>query len=69
MQAFLAHIRSLEFYDAPDYALLRGLMYQCMLARGVRDSDPYDWERAAAESTGTTAGAEEILPRPVDVEK
>jgi len=52
-QTFFNHIRGLDYYDQPDYNLLRGLMYQCMLSRGVRDTDPFDWER--------TTGAAEYL--------
>ncbi|KAK8770762.1 hypothetical protein V5799_012772 [Amblyomma americanum] len=45
---FLEHISSLDYYDRPDYPVLAGLFEHCMKRRGVRDSDPYDWEKPCA---------------------
>ncbi|ESO12900.1 hypothetical protein HELRODRAFT_63336, partial [Helobdella robusta] len=42
---FLSHITSLNYSDTPDYSFLRGLMYQGMNARGIKDDDPFDWEK------------------------
>eukprot|EP00093_Oithona_nana_P010896 10896.XXX_151399_152479_1 [CDS] Oithona nana genome sequencing. len=41
---FLEHLQSLEYADKPDYAMLLGLFERTMKRRGVRDSDPFDWE-------------------------
>ncbi|XP_046383667.1 tau-tubulin kinase homolog Asator isoform X7 [Ischnura elegans] len=48
LRQFLDHIQSLEYADKPDYAMLTGLFERCMKRRGVKESDPYDWERTPA---------------------
>ncbi|XP_071450606.1 tau-tubulin kinase homolog Asator isoform X2 [Hetaerina americana] len=48
LKQFLEHIQSLEYADKPDYAMLTGLFERCMKRRGVKESDPYDWERTPA---------------------
>ena len=59
---FLEHLQSLEYADKPDYAMLLGLFERTMKRRGVRDSDPFDWEKSTAENasqnnqTGSQAG-------------
>ncbi|KAL3225101.1 hypothetical protein MRX96_004684 [Rhipicephalus microplus] len=50
---FLEHISSLDYYDRPDYPVLAGLFEHCMKRRGVRDSDPYDWEKPCAPVSAT----------------
>uniref|UniRef100_A0A0K8WLC6 Tau-tubulin kinase 1 n=2 Tax=Bactrocera latifrons TaxID=174628 RepID=A0A0K8WLC6_BACLA len=45
LKQFLEHIQSLAYADRPDYAMLIGLFERCMKRRGVKDSDPYDWEK------------------------
>ncbi|XP_054280941.1 tau-tubulin kinase homolog Asator isoform X3 [Macrosteles quadrilineatus] len=45
LRLFLEHIQSLEYADKPDYAMLSLLLERCMKRRGVRESDPYDWEK------------------------
>jgi len=35
----------LEYEDKPDYNMLTGLFERCMKRRGVRENDPYDWEK------------------------
>ena len=49
---FLDHLQSLEYADKPDYAMLFGLFERTMKRRGVRDSDPFDWEKAATDNLG-----------------
>ncbi|CAN8009681.1 unnamed protein product [Ixodes pacificus] len=51
---FLDHISSLEYYDRPDYPVLAGLFEHCMKRRGVRDCDPFDWEKGYADNSQTT---------------
>ncbi|XP_066991308.1 tau-tubulin kinase homolog Asator isoform X3 [Anabrus simplex] len=48
LRQFLDHIQSLEYADKPDYAMLIGLFERCMKRRGVKESDPYDWEKVPA---------------------
>ncbi|XP_019893433.1 tau-tubulin kinase homolog Asator [Musca domestica] len=50
---FLEHIQSLTYADRPDYAMLTNIFERCMKRRGVKESDPYDWEKVDAVS-GTT---------------
>uniref|UniRef100_A0A0K8SCT1 Protein kinase domain-containing protein n=1 Tax=Lygus hesperus TaxID=30085 RepID=A0A0K8SCT1_LYGHE len=45
LRLFLEHIQGLEYNDKPDYAMLAGLLERCMKRRGVKESDPYDWEK------------------------
>ncbi|CAN8000544.1 unnamed protein product, partial [Ixodes hexagonus] len=51
---FLDHISSLEYYDRPDYPVLAGLFEHCMKRRGVRDCDPFDWEKGYTDNSQTT---------------
>ena len=41
----------LEYADKPDYAMISGIFERTMKRRGVRDSDPLDWEKAGSDST------------------
>ncbi|KAJ8958453.1 hypothetical protein NQ318_002240 [Aromia moschata] len=45
LKQFLDHIQSLEYADKPDYQMLISLFERCMKRRGVKDTDPYDWEK------------------------
>lgn len=45
LRQFLEHVQSLEYADKPDYAMLMGLFERCMKRRGVKENDPYDWEK------------------------
>ncbi|XP_017062735.1 tau-tubulin kinase homolog Asator isoform X3 [Drosophila eugracilis] len=59
LKQFLEHIQSLTYADRPDYAMLIGLFERCMKRRGVKESDPYDWEKADSTAIGnisTTTG-------------
>ncbi|XP_065371715.1 tau-tubulin kinase homolog Asator [Calliphora vicina] len=58
LKQFLEHIQSLTYADRPDYAMLIGLFERCMKRRGVKESDPYDWEKV--DATGNTATATNI---------
>ncbi|XP_037035357.1 tau-tubulin kinase homolog Asator isoform X3 [Bradysia coprophila] len=48
LKQFLEHIQSLGYADKPDYAMLASLFERCMKRRGVKDSDPFDWEKTEA---------------------
>lgn len=56
LKQFLEHIQSLSYADKPDYAMLASLFERCMKRRGVKDSDPFDWEKteSGAVNTGQT---------------
>ncbi|CAH1163258.1 unnamed protein product [Phaedon cochleariae] len=47
LKQFLDHIQSLEYADKPDYQMLISLFERCMKRRGVKETDPYDWEKPA----------------------
>lgn len=51
LRLFLEHIQSLEYGDKPDYAMLSNLLERCMKRRGVKDSDPFDWEKPFVTQT------------------
>ncbi|GAB0091165.1 Asator [Sergentomyia squamirostris] len=53
LKQFLEHIQSLMYADKPDYGMLAGLFERCMKRRGVKESDPYDWEKIDAATGGT----------------
>ena len=48
---FLEHLQSLEYADKPDYAMLLGLFERTMKRRGVRETDPFDWEKTCQDTT------------------
>lgn len=51
---FLDHILTLDYFDKPDYALLSGLFERCMKRRGIKENDPYDWEKHFTDNSVTT---------------
>ena len=53
---FLDHLQALEYADKPDYSMLFGLFERTMKRRGVRDSDPFDWEKAVTDNLGMGGG-------------
>ncbi|KAM7341251.1 tau-tubulin kinase asator isoform 5-T7 [Cochliomyia hominivorax] len=55
LKQFLEHIQSLTYADRPDYAMLIGLFERCMKRRGVKESDPYDWEKVDTTVNSATA--------------
>ncbi|XP_072381782.1 tau-tubulin kinase homolog Asator isoform X2 [Diabrotica undecimpunctata] len=74
LKQFLDHIQSLEYADKPDYQMLISLFERCMKRRGVKETDPYDWEKSQTDNqvvtqqpvTGTTtqqATAPTTVPR------
>ncbi|KAG8192276.1 hypothetical protein JTE90_002102 [Oedothorax gibbosus] len=50
---FLDHILGLDYHIRPDYSMLQGLFERCMRRRGIRDCDPYDWEKHYSDSSLT----------------
>ncbi|XP_076662901.1 tau-tubulin kinase asator isoform X3 [Andrena cerasifolii] len=67
LRVFLEHIQSLEYADKPDYVMLAGLFERCMKRRGVKTTDPYDWERPLMvnESLPTTKSLPTVTIPPV----
>lgn len=62
-RSFLEHIQSLQYVDKPDYLMLAGVLERCMKRRGVRDCDPYDWEKLAeAPQSVTTSSSSAPVP-------
>lgn len=56
LKQFLEHIQTLTYADRPDYTMLIGLFERCMKRRGVKECDPYDWEKVdTATSTIITS--------------
>ncbi|GFY76968.1 tau-tubulin kinase homolog Asator [Trichonephila inaurata madagascariensis] len=43
-QDFYSHISGLTFFDKPDYELLYSVFDRCIKRRGVKDTDPFDFE-------------------------
>ncbi|XP_075218834.1 tau-tubulin kinase asator isoform X3 [Lycorma delicatula] len=63
LRLFLEHIQALEYCDKPDYQMLSNLLERCMKRRGVRESDPYDWEKTAV-SIGNPQPPISTVPTP-----
>ena len=62
-RSFLEHIQSLQYVDKPDYSMLAGVLERCMKRRGVRDCDPYDWEKLAeTPQSVTTSSSSAAVP-------
>ncbi|XP_025834848.1 tau-tubulin kinase homolog Asator isoform X3 [Agrilus planipennis] len=60
LKQFLDHIQSLEYADKPDYQMLINLFERCMKRRGVKESDPFDWEKVPPIDNSTAP----ITPSP-----
>lgn len=60
LKQFLEHIQSLMYADKPDYQMLAGLFERCMKRRGVKESDPYDWEKTDGGQGGTVITANSL---------
>nr|XP_049707166.1 tau-tubulin kinase homolog Asator isoform X14 [Helicoverpa armigera] len=67
LRQFLEHVQALEYADAPDYAMLAALLERCCKRRGIRDTDPYDWEKDAVPLSRTRAHAAPDAPAPQDL--
>lgn len=55
---FLDHIQSLNYADKPDYAMLVTLFERCMKRRGVKETDPFDWEKVEENNADHGVGGE-----------
>ncbi|KAK6633702.1 hypothetical protein RUM44_004309 [Polyplax serrata] len=69
LRQFLDHIQSLEYADKPDYNMLIGLFERCMRRRGVKENDPYDWEKKILsvdtnDSNAQTTNSPALITRP-----
>ncbi|GIY25459.1 tau-tubulin kinase homolog Asator [Caerostris darwini] len=51
---FLDHIYALDYHIRPDYCMLSGLFERCMKRRGIKENDPYDWEKHYTDNSATT---------------
>ena len=61
---FLEHIQALTYYDTPDYDMLANIFERCIKRRGIKETDPYDWEIQAAlqQSSGSEAATLGVTP-------
>ncbi|XP_037899157.1 tau-tubulin kinase homolog Asator isoform X2 [Glossina fuscipes] len=57
LKQFLEHIQSLTYADRPDYGMIISLFERCMKRRGVKESDPYDWEKVDAVTANNQANS------------
>ncbi|GAU97151.1 hypothetical protein RvY_08503 [Ramazzottius varieornatus] len=46
-EGFLDHIASLNYEDTPNYRYLQSIFELCIRKRGIKPSDPLDWEKAS----------------------
>ncbi|XP_052758103.1 tau-tubulin kinase homolog Asator [Galleria mellonella] len=60
LRQFLEHVQQLEYADTPDYALLTTILEKCCKRRGIRDSDPYDWEKESVAVSRTRASVHPV---------
>uniref|UniRef100_T1IPU8 Protein kinase domain-containing protein n=1 Tax=Strigamia maritima TaxID=126957 RepID=T1IPU8_STRMM len=63
---FLVHVSQLKYMDKPDYQMLSGLFERCMKRRGVKETDPFDWEKTYTDNSvaTTTTTSPAIMTRP-----
>ncbi|XP_076057071.1 tau-tubulin kinase asator isoform X7 [Oratosquilla oratoria] len=68
---YLEHIQNLDYYDKPDYAMLSGLFERCMKRRGVKESDPFDWEKTPTDNSlgTTTTTTHAVITKPQHVDR
>ena len=52
---FLDHLRSLNYFEKPDYKYLSTLLLNAMRCLGVSRADPYDWEQDVSVRSITIA--------------
>ncbi|XP_048004002.1 tau-tubulin kinase homolog Asator, partial [Leguminivora glycinivorella] len=62
LRQFLEHVQQLEYADSPDYCMLTALLERCCKRRGIRDSDPYDWEKDAGVGANRARAAVHAAP-------
>ena len=51
---FLDHLKSLDYFQEPDYVMLSTLLQNAIRYLGVKRSDPLDWEQDASVQSLTT---------------
>lgn len=56
-QDFLDHLKSLTYFEKPDYELVISLLGKAMKRLGVQEADPFDWEQDFSAPSVTTASA------------
>ncbi len=52
---FLNHLKSLSYFDKPDYSLVTRALQDAIDRLGIQESDPYDWEQDFSVPSMTTA--------------
>lgn len=66
---FLIHVQSIDYYDRPNYDLLRSIIDRCMQRQNIRIHDPFDWERPVADSSQAGRTGSSHLSRITDADK
>ncbi|GFU62715.1 tau-tubulin kinase homolog Asator [Nephila pilipes] len=59
-QDFYNHISGLTFFDKPDYELLYSVFDRCIKCRGVKDTDPFDFEEGGNQPVSNNTRKENI---------
>ena len=54
---FLDHLKSLDYYQQPDYVMLSKLLQNAICYLGIKNSDPFDWEQDQSIQSLTTISA------------
>ena len=54
---FLDHLKSLDYYQEPDYVMLSKLLQNATCYLGIKISDPFDWEQDQSIQSLTTISA------------
>lgn len=71
---FLDHISKLAYEDKPDYKMLISILEKAIAKKGIKESDPFDWEKtpgdiSQATTTTSTPPVGQIYTTPVDLNK
>ncbi|XP_068729455.1 uncharacterized protein [Montipora capricornis] len=68
---FLDHISLLKYEDKPDYKMLLSILEKAINKKGIKESDPFDWEKtpgdiSQATTTTSTPPVGQIYTTPPD---
>lgn len=66
---FLIHVQSLDYYDRPNYDMLRCIIDRCLQRQNIRVTDPFDWDRPSPETALSGRTGSSHLSRITDADK